>query len=132
MFRGLLTATVLQPVKRAARLPSPRLRPAVWQELGDRQEGAGAWANLGTVYLDQGDLNRAEQEQAKYLRMARDLGDRDSECRALGNLGNVQRARGQYEAATERYGEALSLARELRNPLHEIATLRRIASVQAQ
>ncbi len=71
-----------------------------------------AWANLGSVYADQGELDKAEQSDMRALGIARARGDRASEIKILGKLGTVCAQRGLFVEAEGHTETALRAARE--------------------
>jgi tetratricopeptide (TPR) repeat protein len=69
--------------------------------------------NLGLVYHDLGEVERALEYYQQALAIAREIGDRRGEGADLGNLGNAYRDLGQVERALEYYQRALAIAREI-------------------
>jgi len=90
------------------------------------QARASALGNLGLVYADRGELDKAEEHHKGALEINREIGDRLGEAAALGNLGLVYGRRGDPENLdrAEQYGkQALEMHREIGDRLGEAASL---------
>jgi tetratricopeptide (TPR) repeat protein len=81
------------------------------------------FGNLGNVYRDQGQHDRAVEFITQSLDIAREIGDKRYEAVNLGNLGIVCEAQGQYERAVEWHTQAVDIAREIGNKRNEAVFL---------
>jgi CHAT domain-containing protein/Tfp pilus assembly protein PilF len=79
-----------------------------------RGEG-NALGNLGIVYRNLGQYERAINFYEQRLVIAREIGDRRGEGDTLGNLGVAYWSLGQYERAIDFYEQSLAIAREFGN-----------------
>ncbi len=82
---------------------------------GEKAEIARAAGNLGLVYLERGDLDRATEMQEKGLTIAEELGDRAGMANDYGNLGLVYQERGDLDRAAEMHEKSLAIHEELGN-----------------
>ena len=95
----------------------------VWREMslraaehhGEKAEIARAAGNLGLVYLQRGDLDRAAEMLEKSLTIHEELGDRAGVARNTGNLGLVYRHRGDLDRAAQMHEKSLGIEEELGN-----------------
>ncbi|MEI6310208.1 MAG: tetratricopeptide repeat protein, partial [bacterium] len=76
----------------------------------DRPCEAIALRNLGIVYGDRGQLDRAEEHHRASLENARQIGDFMKEAIAFGNLGWVYHERGELPPAEEYFRASLEIA----------------------
>lgn len=86
---------------------------AAWSRLletaSDDVDKAIAHGNLGTIYLDRGDLDSAEASFQASLELNGPDGDRRVMADAYGNLGLICEERGDLTRAEELQGKALEL-----------------------
>lgn len=68
-----------------------------------------ALGNLGIIYGQLGDHQRARDHLERALSISREIGDRKNERRWLHNLGNVHALLGDYEKAINYYEQTLNL-----------------------
>jgi len=68
--------------------------------------------NLGNIYGETGQTEKAIEHYQQALAIARETGDRNGEGPWLGNLGNIYGDTGQTEKAIEHTQQALAIARE--------------------
>ena len=73
----------------------------------DRNRAELPLRDLGSAYLQQGDLPNAEQYYLKALAIGEKIQDRYTEAHSLLGLGEISRHRGQYPDAAQRYRKAL-------------------------
>jgi predicted ATPase/DNA-binding SARP family transcriptional activator/Tfp pilus assembly protein PilF len=83
----------------------------------DRQQApSGMLANanflLGLVYRDTGELERANHQFGKALRLARKGGEAFFEARALQNLGVIAESKGAFDKAERRYRQGIAVYRQ--------------------
>ena len=70
-------------------------------ELGDRQAEASAIHQLGIIFQNMGDYERARESFDQALMIARELGDRRAEASAIHQLGIIFQDIGDYGRARE-------------------------------
>lgn len=85
----------------------------LWRELDNYSELAGNLVNLGTIYLEQGDQERAQSSFVDALAAARSSANQRAEAYALLGLGDVALAREDPGLAARNFGEALDRAATL-------------------
>jgi tetratricopeptide (TPR) repeat protein len=78
-----------------------------------RNDEGNALSNLGMVYANLGESQRAIQCFEQKLTIARELGDRGGEGTALGNLGVAYWSVGESERAIQFHEQHLTIAREI-------------------
>lgn len=102
---------------------------AAAHEVGDRETEAVALGNLGLVYLQRWDLERAEQHFEQAVKTYCQMGDRLSEAAFLGNLGLVYRERGELRRAEEHHRRALGIDREMGDSFGEAKQLGNLSAI---
>lgn len=95
---------------------------------GDLADEQTALNNLGSVYDDLGDKEKALEWYERALRLARDTSDRDGEAVTLNNIGTLYDSIGERRKALECYLEALPLRRALGDLHGESTTLSNIGA----
>lgn len=83
----------------------------VWRSVGNRGEEAVTLNNIGTVYMDLGELPRAREHFSQALTILRALGERREEAVALNNIAVIHNALGEGHKALDYFNEALPLLR---------------------
>lgn len=125
MARGL-TARALSDY--AAALDSYQSAHDVFAQLGDDRNRARSLQQVGSIYTDAHDYQRAldfyERAGEAYG------GDPSVDLARLNNMGNAYRELGRYAEAEEGYREALRIAEEMNSPLLQSRILTNIAWVQ--
>jgi DNA-binding SARP family transcriptional activator/tetratricopeptide (TPR) repeat protein len=86
---------------------------AIYREIGDRRDEAGAANNLAFCYLILGRHEEAVAPLLDSLQLQRELGRRYGEAVALCNLGEAYIELGRYDEAIARSQEALAITREI-------------------
>ena len=81
--------------------------------LGSPRHRAIAWHSLGTVLVNLGDLEQAEQEFARARAVLSGVDDRASLSFLFNNLGVLYRLRQEWEEALALYQRSLELKQEL-------------------
>lgn len=99
-----------------AEIPSLEAALALYRELGHVRESL-VLAELGWIWLRQGQPERAEELCEKALDVARASGDERATSSALNYLADVYSAREEHSRALEAHEEALALRRKLDDPL---------------
>jgi DNA-binding SARP family transcriptional activator len=79
----------------------------------DPRAEAAARHSLGTAYRCLGDLDGAQRQYVRVLRLARRCGWRESEATTLGNLGLISQGRGRLKAAARQLTAALAVDRRI-------------------
>jgi tetratricopeptide (TPR) repeat protein len=90
------------------------------------QARAVALGDLGLVYADRSELEKAEEHYKKALEIDREIGDRLGEAKDLDNLGTVYGQRGgpgDLAKAQEHFKQALETHREISDRRGEAAAL---------
>jgi predicted ATPase/transcriptional regulator with XRE-family HTH domain len=88
---------------------------SLWRELGDKAGIAFALTQLGQVFSERGDLQRATALLEEALALRRELRDKGGIAHTLNVMGIVFRHQGAYERATVLLEESLALRRDLRH-----------------
>jgi len=70
-------------------------------------------SNIGSVYRDKGDLDKALEYHQAALTIARETGDQWGAASNMGNIGSLYRAKGNLDEALAYENEALAMAREI-------------------
>jgi CHAT domain-containing protein/tetratricopeptide (TPR) repeat protein len=99
--------------------------------LGDKKGEAAALENIGIVYAEIRQPQKALQYYEQALLLYRALGDRGGEAGTLTNIGLVYADIGQPMKALEYYEQALPLARAVGNRAFQANTLTNIGIVHA-
>lgn len=89
----------------------------------DRVVEANALYDLGEVYYQVGDRQKAQQAFLEALPLMRAIGDRSGEAFVVNNLGAVSNSYGENLKAIDFYSEALSLHRAAKNRSGEAEAL---------
>jgi CHAT domain-containing protein len=87
---------------------------AMHRSLGNPRQLATALKNIGALYRDLGEQQKALDCLNEALQMARAIGDRNNESGILAHLARVERDRGDTAAAKGRIEEALAAVESLR------------------
>jgi tetratricopeptide (TPR) repeat protein len=93
---------------------------------------SAAVCNLGIVYFQLGDLDKAEELYREALAGYEVTHNRLGQANALGNLGNVYLERGELDKAEENYGKALAIHQETGSTRGEAWDLCNLGVVYAQ
>src|SRR5262249_7738634 len=103
------------------------------QELGNRLAVAVKLANIAGLYVDVGDLDKAEPYVTKALAIAGELGDPSTQTDATITLGQVYLKRGDLARARRAFGKGHTQAAQGKNGYQEIRGLvyLALASVRA-
>ncbi|MEG4484081.1 CHAT domain-containing protein [Microcoleus sp. D2_18a_B4] len=101
----------------------------LYREAGDRRGEATTLYNIGSVYSELGEKQKALEYYSQSLPLFRAVGPRRGEARTLNNIGSVYSALGEKQKALEYYSQSLPLSRALGDRREEAATLTNIGSV---
>jgi CHAT domain-containing protein len=101
----------------------------LYREAGNRRGEAGTLNNIGGVYSDLGEKQKALEYYSQSLPLSRALGDRSGEAGTLNNIGGVYSDLGEKQKALEYYNQSLPLKRAVGNRSGEAVTLNNIGRV---
>ena len=91
----------------------------IGRRTGNRLVETAMLGNLGSIYLDLGDTQKAIDLANEHLRLAREIASRKYEADALGILGNAFLNLGEAPKAIDFFGQELSISREIDNRIGE-------------
>ena len=74
---------------------------------------ATRYGNLGVLYRQNGEPDRAEEMYRKALAIDEDLGRKEGMASDYGNLGGLYADKSEFDRAEEMYQKSLALFREL-------------------
>ncbi|NJM22617.1 MAG: CHAT domain-containing protein, partial [Richelia sp. SM1_7_0] len=99
---------------------------------GSRRQEDGSYTlnNIGGVYSDLGEKQKALEFYDQALPLRRAVGDRSGEANTLNNIGAVYSGLGEKQKALEYYNQALPLSRAVSDKGGEAATLWNLASLE--
>ena len=98
-------------------------------QFGDEEGKAPALGNIGVIWHDRGDLDKALQYKERALANAHQLGNQWAEAIYLANIGNVWRDKGELDKAIKYHEQALELSRDLGDKWGVASDLASIANV---
>ncbi|MBF2016433.1 MAG: CHAT domain-containing protein [Rivularia sp. T60_A2020_040] len=101
----------------------------LWQKLGNKTGQVVTLLNIGRIYDDVGEKQKALQFYNQALPVLRAVRNRGGEATALNNIGLVYDDLGEKQKALEFYEQALPLSRALGDRRREATTLNNIGSV---
>jgi CHAT domain-containing protein/tetratricopeptide (TPR) repeat protein len=104
----------------------------LYREAGDRGGEAVTLNNIGKVYSDLGEKQKALEYYSQSLPLSRAVGDPSLEAITLTNIGLVYSDLGEKKKALEYYIQALPLSRAVGNRLEEARTLNNIGLVYSE
>ena len=81
--------------------------------VGRKESMANAYGNLGLVYGERGDLDKAEEMYLKSLEIEEALGRKEGMASQYGNLGLVYQVRDDLDQAEEVFLKSLALFEKL-------------------
>ena len=96
---------------------------AIHVETGNRIGEADELGNLGNIYLDQGDLTKAEDHLQQTLAIYRGTSNLLGVANALGGLGNVYKNQDDLTKAEDQHQQALAIDRQIGHRLGEAQDL---------
>ena len=101
----------------------------LWQKLEDKTGQVVTLLNIGRIYDDVGEKQKALQFYNQALPILRAVRNTGGEATALNNIGLIYDDLGEKQKALEFYNQALSLSRALEDRRREATTLNNIGSV---
>ena len=99
--------------------------------VGDRSGEANTLNNIGLVYSELGEKQKALEYYSQSLPLSHAVGDRSGEANTLNNIGLVYSELGEKQKALEYYSQSLPLSRAVGDRSGEANTLINIAYVKA-
>jgi CHAT domain-containing protein len=88
---------------------------AIWRELGDKTKEASTLNDIGIIYREFGEANRAIECFNQVLILARALGNKELEAYTLLYLGQAYDILGETRRELDFYNQALEIAREIKH-----------------
>jgi len=104
----------------------------LYREAGDRRGEATTLTNIGSVYSDLGEQQKALEYYSQSLPLRRATGDRGGEATTLNNIGSVYSDLGEQQKALEYYSQSLPLLRAVGDRRGEARTLNNIGLVYSE
>ena len=101
----------------------------LYREAGDRGMEATTLNNIGLVYSQLGEKQKALEYYSQSLPLTRAVGDRGGEALTLTSIGQVYSELGEQQKALEYYSQSLPLTRAVGDHGGEALTLHNIGSV---
>ncbi|MEG4119422.1 tetratricopeptide repeat protein [Microcoleus sp. N9_B4] len=101
----------------------------LYREAGDREKEAVTLNNIGGVYSDLGEQQKALDYYNQSLPLNRAIGDRSVEAITLNNIGKVYSDLGEQQKALDYYNQSLTLKRAIGDRTGEAITLNNIGKV---
>jgi tetratricopeptide (TPR) repeat protein len=111
------------------RWSTTRRRWLIARAVGNRAGEATTLNNIGGVYSDLGEKQKALEYYTQALAIFRAVGDRAGEATTLNNIGGVYSDLGEKQKALEYYTQALAIARAVGDRAGEATTLNNIGGV---
>ena len=99
---------------------------AVWQEVGDKENGAVCLISLSNVASDRGDYEQAKRFAENWLSLSAGLENKYYTCLALVALGGVARYQGDYDQAIALHEQSLAMSRDRGYPVLTAWSLRHL------
>jgi tetratricopeptide (TPR) repeat protein/CHAT domain-containing protein len=100
-----------------------------WKVVGDRNWEGQTLHNLGIVYQNSSQYEKAQEYYRQALMIRREIKDRAGEGNTLNNLGNVYLGQRQYVRAGKYYEQALAISREIKNRSNEALALNNLGLI---
>ncbi|MBD0310962.1 MAG: tetratricopeptide repeat protein, partial [Microcoleus sp. T1-bin1] len=101
----------------------------LYREAGDRRGEANTLTNIGQVYSDLEEQQKALEYYSQSLPLSRAVGDRKQEATILNSIGSACSYLGEKQKAREYFSQSLLLHREAGNRYGEATTLNNIGLV---
>jgi tetratricopeptide (TPR) repeat protein len=102
------------------------------REIGDKRGVGGTLLDLGNLYDDQGDHDKALEFYKESLQIERDVGDESMQAICLNNIGNARFAKGEYEDALTYFQQALQLREKSKVPEDIVDSVHNVAETSAK
>jgi eukaryotic-like serine/threonine-protein kinase len=101
----------------------------IYASAGNPQGVATTLLNMGNVFADRGELDRANQVYEESLKISRQLGNQGSTASALNNIAANLNEQGDFTGATKMFREALAIKREVGAKSETARTLYNLGNV---
>jgi tetratricopeptide (TPR) repeat protein len=98
------------------------------EELNDKLGALVTYNNIGTIFVEQGDLEGARRTFVRSLELAREVGDRQSEGRSNDRLGMIYYQTQDYLKAEQFFAQAMRIEIETRDEKWQVITLSGLAA----
>ncbi|BDA74105.1 hypothetical protein CAL7716_082710 [Calothrix sp. PCC 7716] len=102
----------------------------LWRQVGDKKGEAATFNNIGKVYSDLGDNQKAFSYFNLALPLSRQVGDKAQEAAMLNNIGTFYSDLGEQQKALDYYIAALPLRRQVGDKTGEAKTLGNLAFLE--
>jgi CHAT domain-containing protein/Tfp pilus assembly protein PilF len=102
---------------------------ALWRTAGDLSGAAKTLNNIGQIFDQLGEKQKALNIYDQALKLYRQAGDRGGEANTLTNVGAVYASQGDNQKAIDLYAEALQVHRALGDRRREALTLNNVGNV---
>lgn len=67
------------------------------KDLGDKNRVAASYSNIGSVYLNKGDIDKALENDFASLKIRKEIGDKNGIAISYSNIGSIYFEKGNYE-----------------------------------
>ena len=104
----------------------------LYRETGDRTQEAVTLNNIGAIYSNWGEPQKALEYYSQSLPLRRAVGDRRGEAATLTNIGSAYSKLGEQRKALEYFGQSLPLSRAMGDRFEEAVTLYSMAYVKRE
>ena len=130
LLMGNAYLVTIQPVQaEAAYRKSLAAAEAIASTREKKEAQATALGNLGIIFRQRGELEKALEHYQKALEIHKEIGHRLGEASDLGDLGIVFGQKDDLDKALENFQKALDINRDIGNRLGEAAALNNLANV---
>jgi serine phosphatase RsbU (regulator of sigma subunit) len=85
------------------------------EELNDKDGISGCYNNIGVIYMELLEYDKALEYQQKSLKLKQEIGDKKGTSSNLGNIGSIYYQYGNYPLAMEYQQKAYEIRKELNN-----------------
>ncbi|MBI4748562.1 MAG: CHAT domain-containing protein [Acidobacteria bacterium] len=84
-----------------------------WKIIGDKTEEASALSQMGNIYYQFGEMEKALECFLRVLSLVKDVKNRFGEAVILNSIGSIYRFRGEFQVALGYFHQSLSIRRDL-------------------
>ena len=96
------------------------------EQLGDLSKKASSFTNIGYVYMERNEFDKAIEPLNKSLKIENQLGNLPKKAKLLGVIGAAYFMDGGYNIALENYNKALKIEKDLGNISEQVKHLNNI------
>jgi serine phosphatase RsbU (regulator of sigma subunit)/Tfp pilus assembly protein PilF len=86
---------------------------AIYEEVGDKSGAANSLINIGSIYLNQGQIEKTLVCFEKSLKLSEEIDDKQLIAQSLYHIGYIHRHHGNLEYALEYYQKSLEIREEI-------------------